>query len=110
MNKISWLVIAYGILLIIGGITGYVISHSPASLIAGSLFGLLAIASGIGINAQVKFASYAALALTVILSCFFTYRFFLSYKFLPAGLMVVLSLLLFITLLSSRSLPCKKNQ
>jgi uncharacterized membrane protein (UPF0136 family) len=81
----------YAALLLVGGVIGYLMAGSSASLAMGTacalLFGVLASQKG-------KMASYATFGLTLLLLLFFGYRFALAFKFMPAGLMALVSLLL----------------
>lgn len=81
----------YGLLILIGGVIGHFKANSVASLVAGTLFGILAIACAILIYNDVSWGYLAGVILTLFLLLFFLYRFSLSYRFMPAGLMVLLS-------------------
>lgn len=81
----------YSFLVAIGGLIGYQQAQSHMSLYMGLLFGiLLALCSLFMVYG--KRAGYAvALILMCVLAFFFGYRFVLTEKFMPAGLMLVLS-------------------
>jgi len=77
----------------IAGIIGYVKAESTPSLIAGLMFGALIFAGAI-LNSPKFFAypnSYLLLVTCVILGAFMGYRFYDSKKFMPAGLIALLS-------------------
>lgn len=99
MKTASYIILAYGILVIIGGIIGYAKSQSLPSIISGVIFGLLILGSAFFMFNENPLGTYAALALSAILAVFFVYRFMGSHKFMPAGLMIVLSVISIITLL-----------
>ncbi|MFQ5865498.1 MAG: TMEM14 family protein [bacterium] len=95
----SYIILAYGILVLVGGILGYVKSQSLPSIISGGIFGLLIIASAILMLKGMAVGTYSALVISVFLAAFFLYRFIGSHKFMPAGLMIILSLISVITLI-----------
>lgn len=85
--------IAYGIIAIAGGIIGYVQAGSKASLISGSISGLLLIFAAImQLQGQAWGLTLAAI-ITAILIIVFALRLTKTRKFMPAGLMAVLGLL-----------------
>ncbi|WP_449419966.1 TMEM14 family protein [Phormidium nigroviride] len=80
--------IAYGILTFVGGIIGYAKAQSQASLISGSLSGLLLIFSGI---VQLQGQSWGLILATVVaavLVVVFIARLVKTRKLMPAGLMI----------------------
>ena len=111
------IIIIYGLLVLAGGIIGFVKSHSEASLVAGVLAGTALIYSGVRIRkGNVLKANplewSIAFFTTGVLAIFFCYRFALSYAFMPAGLMGILSIttLTFLTirLIASKRQPAHK--
>lgn len=98
----------YALLLLIGGVVGHYTAGSLASLISGSafalVFGILAFQKGKAVN-------YITIGLTLVLLGFFGYRYyFLGFKFMPAGLMILLSLLLLVKLgLDCLSIGCCRS-
>ena len=92
----------YACLVLIGGVIGFVTTHSLASIIASSIFGVLLLASAYFLSKGHSWAKYVAVGLSFSLLCFFTYRYFLAYKFFPGGAMSILSAGLLIYLLC----PC----
>lgn len=99
MTNQAIVVVVYGILLILGGIMGYAKAASVASLVMGIIFGAGLLASAWGMFNGVVWASYVALALTVFLTAFFAYRFSLSKAFMPAGLMIIIGIIVLIVLI-----------
>ncbi len=103
------LTFVYALMLCSGGIMGYTKAGSIASLVMGSIFGLLFLVSSILYSSKPFLAAwinrYGSLALTL----FFLYRFSGSWKFMPAGLMFVLSLVVFLTSLLSKRARAKKS-
>ena len=96
MKTPAWIVLLYGLLVLIGGLIGHLKAASTASLIAGTTFGVLLMISSIGMFKDKLFPSYIAILLTFLLDTFFTYRFLVTYKFFPSGLMSLISLVVLI--------------
>lgn len=93
--------LVYGLLLIIGGVVGFSKAHSKPSLYAGSASGVLAIAfSYAGLTGHELIGLFLLAAESILLSAFFYMRYSASKKFMPAGLMVIVSavsLILYLT-------------
>lgn len=99
MSFTSIFTIIYGILVIIGGIIGYAAAASIPSLVMGSGFGIVIAASGLGMLYRQKWGFPLALLSVFILTIFFSYRFILTMKPMPAGVMLALSLIMISLLL-----------
>lgn len=86
----------YAIILILGGIMGYVKAQSMISLATGLISGVLVfISSKIG-KSNPK-ASYLYISsISLILAGFFSYRYASTHAFMPAGLMLLLSTITFV--------------
>ena len=86
----------YGILLIIGGIIGFLKAHSKWSLITGVISGLLIfIACKLGSSNPKNGYLYIA-AISLSLTALFIIKFAASHVFMPSGLMLILSTLTFV--------------
>lgn len=97
------LLIAYSVLLVIGGLIGYFAAGSLASLIMSSGFALLIIGS-LFIKHYIPAIGYAiTYILLAILSAFFLFRAFHTGKFMPPGLLALISIGVLITLLIQRN-------
>ncbi len=96
-------VLVYSILVLLGGLIGYLFANSLPSLIAGSVFGAALFASGLGLLRVSKFAFFTALASTGILVGFFTYRYWTTGQLTPSGMMAGISILVFILLITSKT-------
>lgn len=83
----------YGVMTIIGGVIGYLKAGSQMSLIAGGVSGLLILGSAVALLNGKPFGYYGILVLSLALAVFFGMRFFQSFAFMPAGLMLALSLI-----------------
>lgn len=95
MNTPSLIVIVYAVLVIVGGVIGFVKAGSRPSLIAGGLGGLALLTAGWSISRNQVWGLQAALALILALLVFFTIRYLRSSPraFMPGGLMAILSLI-----------------
>ena len=98
----STIIYIYAAFVFIGGAIGFANAGSFASLAMGTLFGLSLAFCGKMMGHNKGWAYRLALGLTALLCAFFGYRFFLTEKFMPAGLMTILSLLTISALLSLR--------
>lgn len=98
MKIAAWITIIYALIVLAGGIMGYIKAHSTASVVMGSIFGLLLLLSALGMLGHIYLAAYLAILLTLALDAFFTYRWLLSFKFMPSGLMSIVSLVVLIAL------------
>jgi uncharacterized membrane protein (UPF0136 family) len=89
MDKFSKLIsLIYGVMLILGGVMGFLKAHSKMSLITGAVSGLIVLLS-CKINSKSSYLYVSAISL--VLAGFFSYRFAHSHAFMPAGLMLILS-------------------
>lgn len=93
MNITSLIVIVYAVLVIVGGVFGFVKATSRPSLIGGLIGGLALLIAGWGISRGQVWGLQAALVLTFALLVFFAIRYFRTRAFMPGGLMAILSLL-----------------
>ena len=95
MNTPAIIVFLYSALVLVGGLFGYLKAKSLPSLIAGILGGLLLLAAGYGIHGGQGWGLPLALVLIFGLLVFFSIRYGRSSprKFMPGGLMAILSLL-----------------
>lgn len=99
MKAIAYLTGIYGLVVIGGGLLGYFLAGSQASVIMGSLFGFLMILCGLGILKSWDFTLHAASVLACFLTIFFIYRYAVSGSWIPAGTMMILSLIVFVATL-----------
>jgi uncharacterized membrane protein (UPF0136 family) len=102
MKQKSIVIGCYATLIFIGGLIGYLVAHSVISLIVSTLFTLLLFGCSIFVWKEHLPAYYTAIATVFCLSAFFCYRFFLTYKLAPAGIMTLISAGLFIYLIAFR--------
>ncbi len=83
--------IVFGILTIAGGILGYVKAGSTASIIAGSISGVLLLLAAWLMPEHQAAGLIMALIVSLLLAGQFIPKFFRTFKVMPAGLMSVLS-------------------
>lgn len=95
-------VAAYGMLIIFGGLIGYLFAGSIPSLIAGTLMGAFLVAAGLGINRASPFAFYTALLISTLLFVFFLYRTWATGKLMPAGMITLLSTMILVLIITTR--------
>ena len=98
MKTVAWCVFFYGLLLIIGGLIGHFKAGSTASLVMGVVAGILILLCSLGIFKRKPYSLYGAFLLTVLLEAFFIYRYAHTLKFMPPGLLSVISLAVLILL------------
>lgn len=102
MKNKALITIIYALIVTAGGVIGYVTAGSIPSLVMGLAFGLLLLGSGWAITQKSTLGYFSATALSGILALFFIYRFALTWKVMPAGMMALLSLVVVVMFLSSR--------
>jgi len=98
MKMTATIVFIYGLLVLLGGIAGYVAAASIPSLVAGLACGLVLMGLAIAVSKGSLYSQYFALAFTFLLDGFFTYRFAKTLHFFPAGFMSLLSLVVLIVI------------
>lgn len=70
---------------------GYIKAQSVASLVFGTAFGVALLLSSLLLFSEKLQGLYASILLTASLMFFFIYRFLQTYRFMPAGLICILS-------------------
>lgn len=88
----------YALLVVIGGMIGFIKANSVPSLIMGMIFALGLLLSAVAMAKGIKFGYYFAMALAAVLTVFFAYRYVISHHMMPGGVMAILSLAIMITL------------
>ncbi|XP_068557694.1 transmembrane protein 14C-like [Cebidichthys violaceus] len=96
---VDWIGFSYAVLVSAGGIIGYVKAGSVTSLAAGLLFGLLA-AVGAYLASQNPKNVWLSLGTSGTLAVVMGLRFLNSWKFMPAGLMTLLSGLMLVKIIA----------
>lgn len=78
----------YIVLLLVGGLMGYLKAGSKVSLVTSAAFALALLVAG---YARVPYGPQVILALLIVLAVVFVARLIKTRKFMPAGLMVLLT-------------------
>lgn len=85
------MIMAFGFIVLTGGVMGFVKAQSLMSMIMGGAFGILLMTCGLFVyKGSIPFFFTAAFT-TIFLHLFFLYRFLKSFAIMPAGLMVLLT-------------------
>lgn len=100
MNTAILATIAYGIISIIGGISGYIKAKSHISLILGIISGVTLIIAAFIQLQSVPVGVILAQVITLMLVAVFAIRLIKTSKFMPAGLMLFLGIITLICLFS----------
>ena len=82
----------YGVIMILGGIMGFVKVGSKASLISGVGMGLALLASGFGVWRGSADSLVVALVIAALLMVIFAIRYVKTRRFMPGGMLAILSL------------------
>jgi uncharacterized membrane protein (UPF0136 family) len=85
--------IVFGLLTIVGGVMGYLKAGSTASLIAGSIFGILLLVAAFLLPNNLAIGLALAAVVSVALAGRFIPAFMKTGQVMPAGLMAVLSVI-----------------
>ena len=83
----------YGVIMILGGIAAFVRVGSKASLISGVGFGLVLLVSGYGVWKGSQNSLIGAIVIASLLVVLFAIRYAKKRRFMPAGMLAVLSLI-----------------
>lgn len=102
MKYVLWTIAIFGIIVIVGGLIGYVQAHSLISLLSGLFFGIALLGSAYAISKGYNRAHYIAVLLALLLTAFFHYRYVKTGVFFPSAFMAILSALVTVWLLISR--------
>ncbi len=82
----------YGVIMILGGIMGFVKVGSKASLISGVGMGLALLASGYGVSRGSYDSLVVAEVIAALLLVLFAIRFAKTRRIMPVGMLAILSL------------------
>ncbi len=90
MNAAAWVVGIYGLVSVVGGLVGYVKAKSRASLIAGSIAGLLLFSCAYGISLGSSVGATGSLLVAFLLGGRFLGTWRRTHRLMPDLMMVVL--------------------
>ena len=102
MGTAAIIVSLYGALVLVGGVMGYIRAKSIPSLISDLVVGTALILMGNGILQGLASDIFVAIGLTGLLAIIMGVRFAKNNKFMPAGVLTILSAAVLVTLLSMR--------
>ena len=85
--------IIFGLLTIVGGVIGYVKAGSTASIIAGSIAGILLLIAALLLPGKLALGLALAVVISIALAGRFIPAFIKTGRLMPAGLMSVLSVI-----------------
>jgi uncharacterized membrane protein (UPF0136 family) len=99
------IILIYGLLVLVGGIMGYVKANSMPSLIAGGVSGLVLIGSAIAMwRGFYVIGWWIALIVAALLLARFGYAAAANgFKMMPGGLMIILSVIAILALVAGRT-------
>lgn len=107
MKMSAWIVLVYAILIFLGGMIGFNQAHSLPSLLAGSVSAFLLLTCSYGMFRRSMLAYTVAMVLILALTVFFGYRFTLTAKFMPSGMMALISAFCLLLVLTRRKKKVK---
>ena len=96
MSFVGIVVIAYGLFSLVGGVIGYVKAKSKASLIAGSISGIVLLGCAYGFTQGVRACYWVSLTVALLLGIRFSKKWVVTRRVMPELLMMILSALTFI--------------
>ena len=102
----SLIILIYGILTLAGGVFAYISVKSVPSIVAGGASGLMLIFAGyLMMRGSYSAGWWIALIVTLALLARFGATAFSNFKFMPGGLMIILSIIALVALLLGRTAP-----
>ena len=107
MKISAWLVSVYALIILVGGVIGYSQAQSLPSLIVGVISSLLLLVCALGMHNRSTLAYTMAMAIILALTLFFGYRFALTAKLMPGGMMLLMSAFVLVTILCRRKRKAK---
>ena len=102
MKTKATLVLLYSLLIFAGGVIAYANVHSCASIIMATIFSVLLLGCSWAMFCGKVTGYFGAFLLTFLLAAFFTYRFASTGKFMPPGMMAIVSGLVLVALFALR--------
>jgi len=85
--------ILFGVLTIVGGVVGYIKAGSMASIIAGSITGVLLLVAGFVLPEHRAIGLATAFIISLLLAAQFVPKFIRTGRLMPAGMMSILSVI-----------------
>jgi uncharacterized membrane protein (UPF0136 family) len=110
MKLTGGIVLAYGVIVMLGGLIAYLMADSWVSLFTATLAGAVLVAGGMGIIRRSLYAYFISVGVTTVLAIFFIFRYIQTEKMMPAGIMTGMSVLILLLLLITRGRIPNKMQ
>src|SRR5437764_7910888 len=85
--------VIFGILTVVGGVVGYIKAGSVASIIAGSITGVLLLVAAFLLPEHRTIGLATALIVSLLLAAQFVPKFLRSGRVMPAGMMAILAVI-----------------
>ncbi len=107
-----FILVLYSGLLVAGGLMGYFTAGSLVSLVSGLLSGIAVFGASLAVMRGYRQGFYSAMGLTIALMVLFNWRYMASGKFMPGGMMAIVSALVLVALILGwvkGDLPKKKD-
>ena len=98
MKKTPFILFAYALTVLTGGLIGYIQAASLPSLLSGIIFGSLLFSAALFSYKKEIAAYWIAFSLSLVLQGFFIWRFAKTLSFFPAGFLSFLTLVMLIIL------------
>lgn len=98
MKSYAYIVFIYAMLVLAGGLIGYLKAASMPSLFTGMTFGIMLLFCAWGVYNNYYAGVVLSMVLTALLTIFFAYRFGMTHQFMPGGLMALISVSVFTVL------------
>lgn len=108
MTKNGTITTLYALLVIVGGAIGYLAAGSIPSLVASAIIGSLLLLASIALFRNRPWGLWVALAMTLFVTGFFTWRFFTTFAWIPL-IMIAISCLAFAGLWKNRLAESTRN-
>ena len=91
MTLATFVVLIYGLFTLVGGVIGYVKAKSKASLIAGTISGVVLLGCAYGFTEGVGVAYWISLIVALVLGIRFTKKWVGTHRVMPDLLMIIFS-------------------
>jgi uncharacterized membrane protein (UPF0136 family) len=99
MSLVNYTILFYGLIIIAGGVIGFLKSKSKISLLSGLISGIVMLLSYYLVISLNSAGYYISLIISLILLIIFFLRYKKTGKFIPSGLLIILSTVTFTILL-----------
>lgn len=101
----AYLIALYGILVVAGGVIGYILKQSWASLAMGGIFGALLLYLAYGVSRKCRWSYDLSIGTVIFLTLFFGYRYATTFSIVPSGVFAIVSAAVALILIVNREKP-----